>query len=107
MANGWPLVGHTSCKAAPSFYMQKTSCGRRAPEPCLRKLQGTNHSGLRMKSHFHPMAKWSLPQMAPFIVIQKGAGSVAPGLADYSVSQLSLLDITHTVPINATIDYSP
>src|SRR5204863_1488704 len=36
-----------------------------------------------------------------------GCGSVAPGLADYSVSQLSLLDITHTAPINATIDYSP
>jgi WD40 repeat protein len=28
-------------------------------------------------------------------------------LADYSASQFSLLDITHTVPINATIDYSP
>jgi WD40 repeat protein len=36
-----------------------------------------------------------------------GCGSVAPGLADYSGSQLSLLDITHTMPINATIDYSP
>jgi len=36
-----------------------------------------------------------------------GCGSVAPGLADYSVSQLSLLDITLTAPINATIDYSP
>jgi WD40 repeat protein len=36
-----------------------------------------------------------------------GCGSVAPGLADYSVSQLSLLDLTRTAPINATIDYSP
>jgi WD40 repeat protein len=36
-----------------------------------------------------------------------GCGSVAPGLADYSAPQLSLLDITHTTPINATIDYSP
>jgi WD40 repeat protein len=36
-----------------------------------------------------------------------GCGSVAPGLADYSVSQLTLLDVTHTTPINATIDYSP
>jgi len=36
-----------------------------------------------------------------------GCGSVAPGLADYSALQLSLLDITHTRPINATIDYSP
>jgi WD40 repeat protein len=36
-----------------------------------------------------------------------GCGSVAPGLADYSVSQLTQLDITHTTPINATIDYSP
>jgi WD40 repeat protein len=36
-----------------------------------------------------------------------GCGSVAPGLADYSASQLSLLDIRRTEPINATIDYSP
>lgn len=35
-----------------------------------------------------------------------GCGSVAPGLADYSASQLSLLDLTRTTPINATIDYS-
>src|ERR1043166_3874601 len=36
-----------------------------------------------------------------------GCGSVAPGLAAYSASQFSLLDVTHTEPINATIDYSP
>jgi WD40 repeat protein len=36
-----------------------------------------------------------------------GCGSVAPGLADYSASQFTLLDLTHTEPINATIDYSP
>jgi WD40 repeat protein len=36
-----------------------------------------------------------------------GCGSVAPGLADYSVPQFNRLDITHTDPINATIDYSP
>ena len=36
-----------------------------------------------------------------------GCGSVAPGLADYSALQLSLLDVAHTTPINATIDYSP
>jgi WD40 repeat protein len=36
-----------------------------------------------------------------------GCGSVAPGLADYAVPQLSRLDLTRTAPINATIDYSP
>jgi WD40 repeat protein len=36
-----------------------------------------------------------------------GCGSVAPGLADYSVPQFSQLDLTRTTPINATIDYSP
>lgn len=36
-----------------------------------------------------------------------GCGSVAPGLADFSVPQLRQLNLTHTNPINATIDYSP
>ena len=36
-----------------------------------------------------------------------GCGSVAPGVANYSASQLNLLGLTHTEPINATIDYSP
>jgi WD40 repeat protein len=36
-----------------------------------------------------------------------GCGSVAPGVADYSASQLDRLDIIETSPINATIDYSP
>jgi len=36
-----------------------------------------------------------------------GCGSVAPGLAAYSSSQFVPLDVTHTQPINATIDYSP
>lgn len=35
-----------------------------------------------------------------------GCGSVAPGLADYSVPQLMRLDLAPTNPINATIDYS-
>jgi len=36
-----------------------------------------------------------------------GCGSVAPGVADYSVPQFGRLDLTSTMPINATIDYSP
>ena len=44
---------------------------------------------------------------AVYCIPKGGCGSVAPGLANYSVSQLTLLDITHTAPINATIDYSP
>jgi len=36
-----------------------------------------------------------------------GCGSVAPGVADYSIPQLNRLDFTTTLPINATIDYSP
>ena len=35
-----------------------------------------------------------------------GCGSVAPGVADYSASRLTRLDIIETLPINATIDYS-
>ena len=36
-----------------------------------------------------------------------GCGSVAPGLADFSVPQFTQLDLARTNPINATIDYSP
>jgi WD40 repeat protein len=36
-----------------------------------------------------------------------GCGSTAPGVANYGVPQLNGLNLTRTLPINATIDYSP
>jgi len=36
-----------------------------------------------------------------------GCSSIAPGLANYTSSQLAGLDLVSTLPINGTIDYSP
>ena len=36
-----------------------------------------------------------------------GCGSLLPGVATYTIPNLSLVTLIHTLPINSTIDYSP
>ena len=44
---------------------------------------------------------------AVYCIPKGGCGSVEPGLADFSIPQFGQLDLSTTLPINATIDYSP